>query len=188
MLDGLVIAEIKEYKVDFLKDLMSEGQRRREYQDFAQRYDRGAPHDRISDGEATNRYREVARNMPEEEYRLSAREAFERMSPEERKEFGRLLKEHAHGRGHGDFVDRNHDGQDDRFEDPDYLAGMTSRMHQQQPDAMTQLISGMLGGGAGGGSGMSTGGPGGMLSSPVAKAAAAGIAAMAAKRIMRNRP
>lgn len=183
--------------MDFLGNLMGGGDRRQEYQDFTNRYDEGPPYDRISDEEAANRYREVAPNLLEDDYRLSAREAFERMSPEERREFGRMLREEAQERGHGDFIDQDHDGQDDRFQDPDYLAGVTSSMHRREPDLMSSLLGGAMGGGGGGlmggmmGSGMTGGmgasGGGGMLGNPVAKAAVAGIAAMAAKKMMGGR-
>src|SRR3712207_8448895 len=102
--------------MDFLNNLMGGGDRRDEYRDFTNRYDEGAPYDGISNEEASDRYREVAPNLSEEDYRLSAREAFARMSPEERMEFGRMLREESYQQGHGDFIDRDHDGQDDRFQ------------------------------------------------------------------------
>ena len=58
------------------------------------------------------------------------------MSPEECMELGRLLREESHQQGHSDFIDRDHDGQDDRFQDPDYLANVTSRRHREQPDLL----------------------------------------------------
>lgn len=181
--------------------------RREEYRDFADRYDKGAPYDGISDEEAMNRYGEIAPRMSEDEYRESAREAFSRMSPDERVQFGQQLRGQAREQGRGDFIDRDHDGQDDRFQDPDYLANLTGRMHSQQPDMMGQLLGGMMGGGMGssrggsggmggaagmlgglmGGSGTSGGGSGGMMGNLVAKAAMASIAAMAVKRMMGNR-
>jgi hypothetical protein len=171
--------------------------RREEYRDFADRYDRGAPYENISDEEAVDRYREVAPNLSDDEYRASAREAFSRMSPQERVQFGQQLRGHAREQGHGDFMDRDHDGQDDRFQDPDYLAGMMGGMHSRQPDMLGQLMGGMMGGGTGGmmgglmggGSGMMRSGStgSGMMSNPVAKAAMAGIAAMAVKRMMGGR-
>ena len=178
--------------MDFLRNIAGDAMRSQQYRDFADRYDRGAPYEDISDDEARDRYREVSSGLSEEDYRLSAREAFARMSPEEREEFGRLLREQAHQQGHGDFVDRDHDGRDDRFQDPDYLASVTGRMHREQPDLLGSLMSNVLGGGGGGGGlvgGMlggegTRGGGGGMLGNPVAKAAMAGIAAMAAKRMM----
>ena len=187
--------------MDFLSNLMGGGSegRREEYRDFANRYDRGAPYEGISEEEAAGRYREVAPNLSEEDYRLSAREAFERMSPQEREEFGRMLRSEAQQQGYGDFIDRDHDGRDDRFQDPDYLAGTMSRMHQQRPDLLGGLMGGAMGGGGGGlmggmmGGGGMTGGMGasgggsGMMGNPVAKAAMAGIAAMAVKRMMGGR-
>ncbi len=183
--------------MDFLNNLMGGGDRREEYRDFTNRYDEGAPYEGISEEEAANRYREVAPNLSEEDYRLSAREAFTRMAPEERVEFGRMLREESQQRGYGDFIDRDHDGQDDRFQDPDYLASMTSRMHQERPDLLGSLLGGTMGGGGGGllggmmGGGMTGGGGasggGGMMGNPVAKAAVAGIAAMAAKKMMGGR-
>ena len=197
--------------MDFLGNLMGGGddRRRDEYRDFANRYDEGAPYDRISDEEAMNRYREVAPNLSEDDYRESAREAFSRMSPDERMQFGQQFRGHAQEQGYGDFIDRDHDGQDDRFQDPDYLANMTGRMHSREPDMLGNLMGGMMGGGGNmmGGSGMGGGGMGGMLGglmgggsggggmmggggggmggNPMAKAAMAGIAAMAVKRMMR---
>lgn len=180
--------------MDFLNQLMGGG-RQQEFKDFTQRYDEGPPYERISDEEAANRYEEVAPHLSEEDYRLSAREAFERMSPEEREEFGRLLREQSQQQGHGDMPGgENAAG---NLRDPDYLAQVASRMHQQQPDALGGLMRNVLGSGGGGlvggmlGSGMTGGGGasggGGMMSNPAAKAALAGIAATAAKRFMGGR-
>ena len=71
-------------------------------------------------------------------------------------------------------------GSDDRLQDAGYLAQATGRLHQQQPGILGQLLGGALGGGGGGGNQ-------GMLESPIAKAALAGIAAMAVKQMMGNR-
>ncbi len=170
--------------MDFLSNLMGGGgdSRREEYRDFANRYDEGAPYDNISGDETMSRYREIAPNLSEDDYRESAREAFSRMDPEERMQFGRQFRDHAYEQGYGDFIDRDHDGQDDRFQDPDYLAGMTSRMHQRQPDLLGNLMGGMMGGQGG-----MMGGGGSMMSNPIAKAAMAGIASMAVRRMMGGR-
>ena len=179
--------------MDFLGKLMGDGDQRKqeEYRDFTNRYDQGAPYDRISDEEAALRYGEVAPGLSNEEYRLSAREAFERMSPEERMEFGRLMQQEARHQGHGDFIDRNHDGVDDRFQDPDYLASTMGRMRQEQPDVLGSIMGSAAGGGLlgglTGGSGHGGSSPGGLMGLPVAKSAVAGIAAMAAKRMMGGR-
>ena len=68
----------------------------------------------------------------------------------------------------------------DAFQDPGYLAQVTGQMHQQQPGILGQLLGSALGGGGGGGSQS-------MLESPIAKAALAGVAAMAVKQMMGGR-
>jgi hypothetical protein len=173
--------------------------RREEYRDFAERYDRGAPYEGISNDEAYSRYREMDSNLSDDDYQLSAREAFERMSPEERMEFGQMMRHQSNEQGY-DFPGPDYDEQ--RFQDPDYLAGAMGTMRRQNPDMMSQLMGGMMGGGMGGPMGgglggglMGGGGMGGMgggmgggaMGSPVAKAAMAGIAAMAARRMMSGR-
>ena len=150
------------------------------YQDFANRYQQ-SPQD-VSDQEALNNYHQVAPQLPPAVYQQAAQDAFARMSPEERMQFGREFQGYARQEGYGDFIDRDHDGRDDRFQDPDYLAGMTSRMHQQQPDLLGNLMGGMMGGRGG-----MMGGGGSMMSNPIAKAAMAGIASMAVRRMMGGR-
>jgi hypothetical protein len=61
------------------------------------------------------------------------------------------------------------------------LAQLLGGLHQQ-PGLLGQLLGGGAGGLLGGGGG---GGTGGMLGNQLAKAALAGIAAMAAKRMLR---
>ena len=108
-------------------------------------------------------------------YQQSAEEAFARMSPQERQEFARHLQQRSRQQGL-DFPDFNQDGIDDRYQDPRRLAQVTSRMEQQQPGILGQLLGG--GGGAGAGS---------MLDNPLAKAALAGVTAMAVKKMMGGR-
>jgi hypothetical protein len=77
-----------------------------------------------------------------------------------------------------------------RYQDPGYLSQMAGQMNQQQPGLLGQILSGALGSGMGGGfgAGMSGGTGGqGMLNNPVAKAALAGIAAIAVKKMMSGR-
>ena len=174
--------------MDFLNNLV--GNHREEYRDFVDRYDRGAPYDNISDEEAITRYRKVAHQLSDEDYRYAAREAFSRMAPEERVEFGRQLRDQALQQGY-DFPNRDVDDQDVRFQDPDYLAQVTGRVHREHPDLLESalggggagLVGGMLGDGMIGGEGAGLEG-GGMVDNITAKAAMAGIAAMAIKRAM----
>ena len=156
------------------------GQQKQEYEDFSTRYEQGAPWDGISDDEAYNRYSQVAPQLPPDVYQQSARESFSRLSPQQRMELGQHIAQRAPQYGVS-FPDLNQDGRDDRLQDPDYLAQMTGRIHQQQPGLLGQILGGAGGGAGGGGQG------GGMLQSPIAKAALGGIAAMAFKQMTGGR-
>ena len=162
--------------MNMLEQLLGGGQQRQEYQDFTQRYDQGAPWQGISDQEAYTRFQQVAPQLPPDMYQQSAQQAFERLSPDQRLQLGQYLQQQAHQQR----VPFPHQGGMDAFQDPGYLAQVTGQMHQQQPGILGQLLGGALGGGGSGGSQ-------GMLESPIAKAALAGIAAMAVKQMMGNR-
>jgi hypothetical protein len=161
--------------LDLLQNLLGGGQQRQQYQDFANRYDQGPPHEGYSDQEVLDRYNQVAPRLPPDMYQQSAEEAFARLSPQERQEFARYLQQRSQQQGLN-FPDFNQDGIDDRYQDPRRLAQVTSRMEQQQPGILGQL----LGGGGGGGAGS-------MLDNPLAKAALAGVAAIAVKKMMARR-
>ena len=161
--------------MSFLQQMLGGGGgQQQDYQDFVSRYDQGPPWAGISDDEAVSRYQQVAPHLPPDVYQQSAEAAFARMSPQERMQFGQHLRQRSR-QENLDFPDLNQDGIDDRFQDPGYLAQVTGRMHQEQPGLLGQL----LGGGGGGG-----GGAGSMLGNPMAKAALAGITAMAVKQMM----
>jgi len=172
-------------------------QSRTKAQDFINRYDQGAPHEGISGEEALNNYQAVAGRLSPQELEDSAAEAYERMSPEERRQFAQFLNE----RSSVQF--------DQISDDPRDLARMTSRVQAQQPDGIAGLLGGMMGGGMGSMLGGNTsGGMGGMLSglmggdddrdgrqrggggmgdmlqNPIARAALGGIAAMAMKKMI----
>lgn len=162
--------------MNFLQNILGGGQEsEHDYRDFVNRYEQGPPHEGYSDEEVYNRYQQVSRQVPADVYQQSAQEAFGRMSPQERTQFGQNLRQQARQQNFN-FPDLDQDGQDDRFQDPNYLAQITGRMHQQQPDLMGQLL-----GGAGS---LMGGGGGNVLNNPLAKGAMAGIAAMAVKRMM----
>ena len=158
-----------------MEQLLGSGPQRQDYQDFANRYDQGPPHEGYSDQEVLDRYNQVAPQLPPDLYQQSAQEAFGRMTPQERQEFARYLQQRSQQQGLK-FPDFNQDGIDDRYQDPQKLAQVTSRMEQQQPGILGQL----LGGGGGGGAGS-------MLDNPLAKAALAGVAAIAVKKMMSGR-
>lgn len=168
---------------------------RDELRDFANRYQQGSPYEGYDDHEAVQRYQQVTQGMSPQMYQESAEEAFSRMSPQERMQFGQHLQQQAQQQGMGGhFQDINRDGVDDRLQDPRYLAQVTGQMEQQQPGILGQLLG--SGGGAGGALGAlgasggmgglmgGGGGAGNMLSNPLAKAALGGIAAIAARKMM----
>ena len=143
------------------------GQDRQKADDFVNRYDRGAPWDGIDDNEAIDQYRRVAPNLSDDDYEESAREAFSRLDPQQRQELGRYMAQQAR--------QRNIQVDDDDYSDPGALGRMTRRADREQPGFLENVLGG--GGGTGGG----------MLSSPIGKAAMAGIAAMAMKKFMGGR-
>jgi hypothetical protein len=177
--------------VNILQNLMGGGQQQQDYQQFVNRYEQGQPSEGYSDQEVVNRYNQVATQLPPQQYMQAAEAAFARMTPEQRQEFGQYMQQQAQ-------ANNLPIGQGGNYEDPRQLAQITTQMHQQQPGMLSQLLGGALGGGSQGGmggmlggmlggSGGQQGGVGGMLSNPVAKAALAGIAAMAAKQFFSQR-
>ena len=115
---------------------------RHQYQDFVSRYDQGPPWEGVSDDEAIDRYHEVTPHLSPEMYEESAHEAFQRMSPQERRQFAQYLRQQQRQQRMG-FPDLDQDGIDDRVErDPRLLAQMAGRMHRQQPGMFAQLATG----------------------------------------------
>ena len=161
--------------MNLLDDLLGGGQRKTEYQDFANRLQQGSPYDSISDQEATQRYHDLAPNLSRDDYRQSAEQAFSQLSPQERAEFSRYLRERSRQQGvQLPDYDLNDDGIDDRAQqDPGVLAEMTTRMRDKEPNILEQLLG--------------KGGTGGAFDNPIAKVALAGITAFAAQKIMGGR-
>lgn len=167
--------------MDLLQNLLGGGQGREQYQDFVNRYDQGSPYDGITGDEAYERYQQVAPHLPPEMYQESARDAFSRMAPQDRVQFGQMLRQQSRQQNYN-FPDLDGDGVDDRFQDPNYLAQVTGRMQQQQPGLLGQLLGGGMQQQMGGRQQQQMGGS--LLNNPLAKAALGGIAAMAVKRMM----
>ena len=163
--------------MDMLGQLFGGTQQRQQFDDFANRYEQGDPWDGISDNEALDHYGRIAPNIPQDVYQRSAEQSFSRLSPQQRMELGRYMVQRAPQYG-VQFPDYNQDGVDDRLQDPSELASMSSRIEEHQPGLLGQLLGGMGG---------SSRGAGGMLASPIAKAALGGIAAMAVRQVMARR-
>ena len=158
--------------MDLLQGILGGQQEQQQFDDFSRRYQQGAPWDGINDDEAYGHYQRVSGRVPPDVYEASARDAFERLSPQQRAEFGQYLRQRAQQQGVQGSMLQDLDG--DGYADPSSLARTTSRLDQQQPGMLGQLL---------GMGGASSGGMGGMLSNPIGKAVLGGIAAMAVQRM-----
>ncbi len=105
-----------------LTDMLQDAATKEKLQDFTQRYDQGKPWEGISDDEARQCHDEVASQLDDNEYEASARESFERLDPEQRREAARQLDA----------------GETD---DPDELAKATNRARKENPDMLKDLMS-----------------------------------------------
>lgn len=162
------------------------GQQQAEYQNFVNRYDQGPPQDGYSGQEVMDRYQQIAPRLPTNNYMQAAEQAFERMSPQQRQEFAQFLQQQA--QQHNVNIPQLSQGtSSSQLQNSGFLAQILGSLHQQQPGLVSEILSGVMGGShsASGGSGAS--GAGGLLSNPAAKAALAGIAAMAVKQFMGQR-
>jgi hypothetical protein len=157
-----------------LDELLGGGQRQADFKDFVNRYEQGHPSEGYSDQEVVDRYRDVAHAVPPDQYAQAAQEALARLSPEERAEFVAMLQERARTKG-TTLPPRV-------GSDPRELGQVVTDLHQT-PGRLRDLLGG------GGGQAQAAGDNplAGMLQSPLAKAALAGIAAMVVKRVMQGR-
>ena len=159
-----------------LDELLAGGQRQEEYSNFLDRYEQGHPSQGYSDQEVLTRYGEVSHAVPPDQYAQAAQEALSKLSPEERAAFVKMLQDRAATRGvtlPGQVAP-----------EPKDLGQVLTDLHKKPGQ-----LRDMLGGGAvqpqaqGSGSSPITD----ILSSPMAKAVLAGIAAMVVKRVMGQR-
>ena len=152
--------------MDLINNVLGgDGQKKSKLEDFIGRYQQGSPHEGVSDDEALQHYQQVAPQLSDGQYQESAEASFARLSPEERQQFAQFMKSRAQQQGITDF-----DGADEQLQDPRQLAQMTTQVRKRDPNILEQL--------------MGRGGSGGTFDNPIAKAAFAGIAAMAASRLM----
>jgi hypothetical protein len=163
--------------MNLLEMLMGNSQTREGFNDFLSRFEEGPPSEGYEDQEVLDRYGQVAHKASPSDYEQAARDAFGHLSRADREEFGQLLAGRAQSKGldlPGLTPTR---GQG--FGDVDWLANITSQLHQQ-PGLLRDLLGGLTGS-------RETSGSGGILSSPLAKAALAGIAAMLVKKVLGGR-
>src|SRR5262245_5444877 len=159
-----------------LDDLLGNEQLQKQYKDFVKRYEQGHPSQGYSDQEVLKRYGEVSHAVPPDHYAQAAQEALSKLSPEERAMFVKMLQARAAASG---------------VTLPDKVAPEPKDLGQVLTDLHKKpgQLRDMLGGGAvqpqsqASGSSPITD----ILSSPMAKAVLAGIAAMVVKRVMNPR-
>jgi hypothetical protein len=160
-----------------LDELLAGGQRQQEYKDFIDRYEQGDPSQGYSDQEVLKRYGEVSHAVQPDQYARAAQEALSKLSPEERAAFVKMLQERAAARGltlPGPVASDPKDlGQvlTDLHKKPGQLRDMLGSPAQPQAQAPAPGSSPITD----------------ILTSPMAKAVLAGIAAMVVKNVMRPR-
>src|SRR5215469_17966873 len=152
-----------------LDELLTGGQRRKDYGDFVKRYEEGDPSEGYSDQEVLKRYGEVSHAVAPDQYAQAAQEALSKLSPEERAAFVKMLQDQAAARGV--TLPRQ------VAPEPKELGQVLTDLHEKPGQ-----LRDMLGGDAiqprqASGSSPITD----ILSSPMAKAVLAGIAAMVVK-------
>src|SRR5262245_17971633 len=155
----------EELHMGILDDLLGNEQLQKQYKDFVKRYEQGDPSEGYSDQEVLKRYDEVSHAVPSDEYAKAAQEALGKLSPEERAEFLEMLQERAAARGvklPGEVAS-----------DPKDLGKVLTDLHEK-PGQLRDMLGPR---GAPQQQGSSSNPIGDMLSSPMAKAVLAGIAA-----------
>jgi hypothetical protein len=159
-----------------LDSVLSNPQAQQEMQNYVQRYQQGAPQEGYSDQEVMQRYQQVAPQLPAQDFQKAAEQAFNNMPPDQRMQFGQYVQQQLQAQGVKSQGFSPTGGNQQQYQDAGYLAQQTAQLHQQQPGLLGQLL--------GGGSSNSGGG---VLANPAAKAALAGIAAMAVSNAMGGR-
>jgi len=155
-----------------LDELLGNEQLQKQYKDFVKRYEQGDPSEGYSDQEVLKRYGEVSHAVPPDQYAQAAQKALGKLSPEERAEFLKMLQERAAARGvklPGKVAS-----------DPKDLGQVLTDLHEK-PGQLRDIL------GPGDGQPQEQA-PGSnpiadMLSSPLAKAVLAGIAAVVVRRM-----
>jgi hypothetical protein len=166
---------MKELYMGILDELLGGGQRYKEYRDFVDRYEKGAPSEGYSDQEVLKRYGEVSHAVPADQYAQAAQEALSKLSPEERAAFVKMLQERAAARGV--TLPRQ------VAPEPKDLGQVLTDLHKK-PGQLRDMLGGDTAQPQKQASGSSP--ITDMLASPMAKAVLAGVAAMVVKRVMQG--
>ena len=156
-----------------LDDLLAGGQLQKQFKDFIDRYEQGDPSEGYSDQEVLKRYGEVSHAVSPDQYAQAAQEALSKLSPEERAAFVKMLQDRAAARGvtlPGSVAS-----------EPKELGQVLTDLHKK-PGQLRDML-----GGDGAQAPLHASGSSpitDILSSPMAKAVLAGIAAMVVKRVV----
>lgn len=121
-------------------------------------------HDEVPDSQVHDSYGQVATQIPQDQYVQAARDAFEKLTPQQREQFADELQQQTQQLG------VNAPAAQTASSDPGSLASAVGQVHAEQPNLLQQMFA-----------------PGGTFSNPIAKAALLGITAMAAQRMMGGR-
>lgn len=140
---------------------------RERFQDFARRWERGAPWDALRDEEAIGYYDRIVEEIGPPEFHEAALASLERLSPEERSRLVREMQQNARRE------DLNYPGVHDAgIDEPKALADLLSRMHGERRGMIRQLLA----------ASEATPDTGGILADPAARAFLAGLAVMAVRQ------
>jgi len=130
-------------------------------EDMLNKFNQGQ-HDQVPDQQVQDAHSRVAAQLPQDQYVQAARDAFDKLTPEQREQLAQELQTQAQQQG------INVPSTQTVSSDPGSLATTVGDIHAQGgPNALQQMFA-----------------PGGIFSSPIAKAALLGITAMAAQRLM----
>lgn len=139
------------------------------YQQRAQQYQQGYQGGQLgglSDQDVAQRYQRTVQYAPPDVVEQAHAEAFNRLSPQEQQQIVAQFQQ-AHNDPQQPFQYPGFNGGSQQGYTPAQMGQMARQAQQQQPDLLQQVL-----------------GPGGALSSPLAKVAMAGVAAIAAQKMM----
>jgi len=138
------------------------------YEQRYQTYQRGYSNnawDDVDDQDVVDRYQRTVQHAPPDMLAQAHEEAFNRLPPEERQRVVERMRQ-VHSDPSQPFQYSGFSGGAQDY-DPRSMGAMFGQARQQQPDLLGQVL-----------------GPGGALSSPLAKMAMAGVAAAVAGKLM----
>lgn len=155
---------------------------RSQARDFVSRYEQGQPQEGYGRDEVLDNFNRASQAVGDDDMRDAAREAFKRMSPEQRREYKRAMRQ----RGARGFE------RDDDNDDPEVLAQSTQTFMKERSAQQDSGGGGLFGGLFGGGqdeqrSSTQPQQQDDFLDNPAVKAAMAGMAAFAMKKVLDKR-